>query len=69
MDVNQNIAECIKSASHFTYTEYVNICSGEVRIVEYGFFDFILVSILVLFLLILLLGFILIIAVICGAEF
>lgn len=42
MDVNANIAECIKSVGHFGGETYMNICNGAETHVPWGATDWIL---------------------------
>jgi hypothetical protein len=52
VDLNHNYAECLKSIGHFGYTQYQNICTGEMSSVPWGVLDYlgagILASILLL---------------------
>lgn len=41
-DLNINSAECIKSASHFGYTAYQNICNGTAYQVDWGGVDWLI---------------------------
>lgn len=64
-DVNANIAECVKSASHFGYTQYVNVCSGAITDVPWGGVDWLVlcgVSTMLVLFVVLIVGFIFMIA-------
>jgi hypothetical protein len=42
INLNQNAADCIKSATHFGHTTYTNICNGVVSQVSWGGVDWML---------------------------
>ena len=48
LNLNQNTADCIKSTSHFTHTDYINICNGITATVPMGGLDYIGNGLLVL---------------------
>lgn len=35
-NINHDYSSCIQTASHFGYTDYVNICTGVTNIVPWG---------------------------------
>ena len=38
-DLNFNAAQCIQSANYFGHTDYTNVCSGAVHVVNWGGLD------------------------------
>lgn len=41
MDINQNIAECIKTTSDFGSNVVHNVCNGTTQVVPWGSFDWV----------------------------
>lgn len=49
INLNQNAAQCIQTASSFGHTAYTNICNGQVHIVEWGGIDWVISILAILF--------------------
>lgn len=41
VDLNQNMADCIHSATHFTHSTYYNICNNTQTDVYFGVWDYV----------------------------
>lgn len=46
MDINQNIAQCIKTTTDFGANVVHNVCNGTTQIVPWGSFDWVGVTLL-----------------------